>query len=173
MSRVTIKTDENSFSNKVIKFSVREYTKAREAVITLACCCDSMTVQTNSIVSQIIHWILVQVTYFSNNDNLLRVFLNQNLYLYVIFCIWPSFVVYNIYLKELDIRKYLQIFSYSFNLRAEGGLYQIKMKMVTWHAYGISFRYCIKIFSLTISATKNLSGCSLTISCKFRHVKAA
>lgn len=53
-----------------------------------------------------IHYILVQVTYFSNNDNLLWVFLNQNLYLYVIFCIWPSFIVYNIYLKELDIRKY-------------------------------------------------------------------
>lgn len=41
--------------------------------------------------------------------------------------------------------------------------------MITWHAYGISFRYCIKIFSLTISATKNLSGCSLTISCKLRN----
>jgi len=136
-----------------------------------------MTIQINSTISQKMHWILVQVTYSSNKDNLLWVFLNQNLYLYVIFCIRSSFIVYNIYLKELDIRKYLKIFwlkeiSYSFNLRGESGLYDIKMKMLTWHAYGISFRYCIKIFSLTISATKNLSGCSLTISCKFKHVKA-
>lgn len=41
--------------------------------------------------------------------------------------------------------------------------------MITWHAQGISFRYCIKIFSLTISATKNLSGCSLTMSCEFKN----
>lgn len=51
-----------------------------------------------------IHWIQIQVTYSSNKDNLLWVFLYQYLYLYEIFCIRPSLIAYNIYLEELDIK---------------------------------------------------------------------
>lgn len=41
----------------------------------------------------------LRITYFSNKDDFLWVFLNDNFHLYKIFCCRPSFVAHNIHLE--------------------------------------------------------------------------
>lgn len=41
-------------------------------------------------------------TYFSNENDFLGVLLNNNFYLYELFCIWPGFIAYYIYLENFE-----------------------------------------------------------------------
>lgn len=101
----------------------------------------------------------------------MRVLFDNNFHLNKVLWCRPANVVDNINLWMDQDMIEMQIFTFNlYDLNAN--IYIQSMVIIpqkflhinTWQAYGTSFLYCIKIFSLTISPTKNLSGCSLVIS---------